>query len=190
MTAILRPGSGFVYMKVGTHAQEPLVEILRRKQKEITDAGFALWGYGGPTCHPINAVQPFARNFERRGQSIYLCMQEMTSKHFADPIRAVEMSVDGSNWSPIPPAISVKGSRYALVLKDLREETFELALSSTRVAVGNYKGKPGSSYISGRVDKACLELPEVGETTSEPGPVVRISLVAEVAPPYALFVRN
>jgi hypothetical protein len=36
-------------MKVGTHAQESLEDIIARKSKEIDDAGYAMWGYGGKT---------------------------------------------------------------------------------------------------------------------------------------------
>jgi len=50
MSSILSPGQGVLYMKVGTHAQEPLEEIIKRKTKEIEDAGYAMWGYGGSTC--------------------------------------------------------------------------------------------------------------------------------------------
>ena len=51
MTEIVIPGAGLVYMKVGTHANEPFDEIFERKRKEIEDEGFALWGYGGNTGH-------------------------------------------------------------------------------------------------------------------------------------------
>src|SRR5579864_2384933 len=101
MAPIIKPGEGLLYMKVGTHAQETLEEIIERKRKEIEDAGFALWGYGGNTCHPVSMVQPFARNYEQKAGVIYLCMQPMTSKHFALPIRASEFSRDGFTWEKI-----------------------------------------------------------------------------------------
>ena len=43
-------------------------------------------------------VHPFARDFELRGSTIYLCMQPMVSKHFAVTERAVEYSTDGVDW--------------------------------------------------------------------------------------------
>ncbi len=95
MTDIVHPGAGIVYMKVGTHARESLPDIIDRKRREIADAGYALWGYGGSTCHPLTSVQPFARDFIQRGGIIYLVMQPMESKHFAIPDRAEEFSVDG-----------------------------------------------------------------------------------------------
>jgi hypothetical protein len=61
-----------LYMKVGTHAQEELSEIIARKRREIDEAGFAMWGYGGNTCHPTSIVQPFARS---ASAPIILCMQ-------------------------------------------------------------------------------------------------------------------
>lgn len=191
MSDIIKPGSGIIFMKVGTHAQETLEDIIDRKRREIADAGFALWGYGGSTCHPVSMVQPFAKSFEKKGRAIYLCMEEMDSRHFADPIRAEQSSADGLKWEDIPPAINVRGSRYALVIKDLRDDDIELPLADTRVAVGNSEGRPGSVYISGRVDKACLEIVAAGRLD---GPGVNetkhISLVAELAAPYAVFLRN
>src|SRR5260370_25735378 len=115
MPQIIEPGAGLLYMKVGTHAKESLADIIKRKRKEIDDAGHAFWGYGGSTCHPTTMVQPFVKAYEERGGAIYLCMEPMNSNHFADPVRAEEFSVDGFRWEEIPPAINAKASRYALV---------------------------------------------------------------------------
>jgi len=188
MADILKPGQGLLYMKVGMHAQEGLEAIIERKTREIEEAGHALWGYGGSTCHPQTMVQPFAKGYERRGSRIYLCMEPMESSHFADPLRADEFSVDGLKWEEIPEAVNVLGSRYALVIKDLRKEEFELPLENTRVALGNSLGKSGSRYISGRVDKACLEMAE--KDPSVPERTVHIGLVADIVEPYAVYVRN
>lgn len=191
MSNIIQPGIGILFMKVGTHAQETLEDIIARKTKEIEDAGYAMWGYGGNTCHPQTMVQPFAHSYEERGGKIYLCMQEMDSKHFAEPIRAEQFSEDGSTWKIIPPAIRVLGSRYALVIKALRREEFELPLAKTRVAVGNSQGRMGDRYISGRVDKACLEVIEAAGPLTAPGELtIHISLIADLAAPYAVYVRG
>ena len=197
MSGIIQPGAGIVFMKVGTHAQETLEDIIKRKQREIDEAGIAMWGYGGGTCHPLTMVQPFAKAFETRGGAIYLCMEQMESRHFAEPMRAEQSSADGLTWTDIPEAIRVLGSRYALVIKDLREESFDLPLGDTKVAVGNQQGKTGNLYIRGRVDKACLEVTGAGPRPSAaPGPesgeqrVTHISLVARLEHPYAVFLRN
>jgi hypothetical protein len=189
MTKILKPGQGFLYMKVGTHAQETLEDIINRKTREIEQAGYAMWGYGGNTCHPQTMVQPFARSYEQTGNVIYLCMEEMNSKHFAEPVRADEWSADGTRWNTIPPEIGVLGSRYALLIKNLRKEEFDLSLQNTRVAIGNSTGASGSKYIKGRVDKGCLEVWENPIVVPEDKPV-HISLVAELQDPYAVFLRN
>jgi hypothetical protein len=190
MTSIVSPGAGVLFMKVGTHAQESLADIISRKTREIEEAGVAFWGYGGNTCHPQSMVQPFARSFEERGKTIYLCMQPMNSRHFAAQVRADEYSVDGINWQQIEPGISVRGSRYALVVKNLHEEEFDLPLGATRVALGNSMGASGARYISGRVDKACLEVTDDLPSAQSGGPTVRIGLVAELVEPYAVYVRN
>ena len=187
---IIKPGQGLLFMKVGTHALEGLEDIIARKTKEIENAGYALWGYGGNTCHPQTMVQPFARTYVQQGGIIFLCMQPMHSKHFAEPLRANEFSVDAINWQGIPDSINVLGSRYALAIKNLRREEFDLPLSRTRVAIGNSMGTIGSKYVSGRVDKACLELTEESKADVENNPPVRIGLVAELIEPYAVYVRN
>jgi hypothetical protein len=189
MSDILKPGQGLLYMKIGTHAREPLEEIIERKRREIEQAGFAFWGYGGGTCHPRTMVQPFAKEFERRGSTIVLCMQPMDSKHFAEPIAADLFSENGKDWKPVPAGITVTGSRYALVIRELRDEEFELPLERTRVALGNSMGAFGSKYISGRVDKACLEISDVAdpEITARS---VHIGYVADLVKPYAVLLRN
>jgi hypothetical protein len=191
MSEILAPGAGILFMKVGTHANEGLDDIVARKQAEIDEAGYALWGYGGNTCHPVTMVQPFARSAEESGGPIHLCMEPMQSNHFAVTARAEEMSADGFSWEEVPPAINVIGSRFALKVKGLHTEEFSLPLSQTAVAIGNSMGRRGDRYIKGRVDKACLEFvgPELEEPDEEERKI-EIGLVAELADPFAVFVRN
>ena len=189
MSNIITTGQAVLYMKVGTHAKESLEDIIERKTREIEESGYALWGYGGSTCHPQTMVQPFARERTRLGEPIFLIMEPMDSKHFADPIRADEMSVDGLTWETILPSINVRGSRYALVIKDLRKEEFELSLDRTEVALGNSMGTPGGKYINGRVDKACLTISDE-DSARGPQKNVRIGLVADIVEPYAVYVRN
>lgn len=190
MTDIIHPGAGVLFMKVGTHAQEGLAAIIARKTREIEAEGFGMWGYGGNTCHPSSMVQPFAEAFAERGEPIHLVMEEMDSKHFAEPLCAAEYSVDGRDWREIPARIEVRGSRFALMIRNLRQERLELPLDRTRVAVGNSMGRLGSRYISGRVDKACLEVLDKAERTNEEPRARPIHLVAELADPYAVFLRN
>jgi len=191
MASNLDPDTGILFMKVGIHAQESLEDIIARKSKEIDDHGFALWGYGGNTCHPRTMVQPFAEQFEQRGSGIVVCMERMDSRHFAPPVPAHHYSSDGTTWEKIPSGIEVRGSRYALVINNLREQDLELPLARTRVAVGLSRGRAGHDYIKGRVDKACLELHEpTGDPANEGEPKKAISLVADVCTPYAVFVKE
>jgi hypothetical protein len=178
-------------MKVGTHAQESLADIIARKTKEIERAGYAMWGYGGNTCHPRTMVQPFAEEVSKRQEPIFLCMQAMESKHWAEPLRAEEYSADGLKWERIPESIDVRGSKFALMIKGLREEEHILPLDQTRVPIGPNRGRLGSRYIQQRVDKACLEVMDQAEQTNDDVPVVaRINLVAELVEPYAVFLRD
>jgi hypothetical protein len=191
MNGIIQPGSGVLFMKVGTHANEDLDDIIKRKSREIKETGYAMWGYGGNTCHPSSMVQPFAQSFANRGQPIHLVMEQMTSNHFAEPLAAAEYSTDNINWRKIPATINVLGSRYALMIEKLQATDFMLPLDQTRVPVGPSSGRVGSKYINGRVDKACLELLENPVLLNDQPPVQKkISLVAELRAPYAVFLRN
>ena len=191
MSAIIEPGAGVLYMKVGTHAKESLEDIVERKSREIREAGYGMWGYGGNTCHPSTMVQPFAREFHAKGRRIHLVMEEMDSKHFAEPDCAAEYSVDGVEWKLVPEEIEVRGSRYALTIKNLRPDEIALPLHRTRVPVGPSTGRLGSRYVQGRVDKACLVVDPPGEGLVEEERVERgIGLVAELVEPYAVFLRN
>jgi hypothetical protein len=189
---IIRPGAGILFMKVGTHARETLADIIARKAKEIKEAGYAMWGYGGNTCHPTSMVQPFAAAWETRDSPIYLCMQDMNSRHDAEQLRASEYSVDGVSWETIPEPINVLGSRFALVIEDLRHEELTLPLASAQVAVGISKGRAATRYIKGQVDKACLEVLGATLPGLKPEEVrdVRINLVAKLKSPYAVFLRD
>lgn len=178
-------GDPILFMKVGTHANEPLEEIIERKQQEICDAGFAMWGYGGNTCHPRTMVRPFAAA-HGHGKPIRLVMEPMESKHFAEQVRADEYSPDGIQWREVPHGINVLGSRHALCIGNLRQVDLELDLAETTVAVGNSQGRSGRDYVQGRVDKACLEV--VGP--SEDSRAVKIGLVADLVAPFAVFLRN
>lgn len=191
MSDVIKPGSGILFMKVGTHAQESLDQIIGRKLKEIDLAGHTLWGYGGNTCHPTSMVQPFARSFAKRGEPIHLCMEEMVSNHFGEPLSAAEQSADGQRWERIPNEIDVRGSRYALVIEALHQDRFLLPLERTRVPVGPSSGRLGSRYVKGKVDKACLEVLAEAERVNEEDRNERpIRFVATLRPPYAVFLRN
>ena len=187
----VRSGEGVLFMKIGAHAREALADIIARKLEEIRRTGFGMWGYGGNTCHPTSMVQPFAHSFAQRGQTIHLWMQEMKSNHFAEPSAAAEYSTDGIIWQKIPDTIEVRGSRYALIIDSLSEERFSLPLDQTQVSVGRSKGRLGSKYVQGRVDKACLELVDAPQLPNQGNPVTaQINLVAKLRDPYAVFLRG
>lgn len=183
----LSNGMPFVYMKVGIHARESLADIIKRKREEIAKAGVAFWGYGGNTCHPLNAVQPFAKAAIEKGNTVHLLMQEINSNHLAAPVRAKSYSTDGIKYVSVPPAINVLGSRYALVLKSLDEIDLDLALRDTQVGIGRFLGSPGEGYIRGRVDKACLVFsPGKGDSRAEK---ISLKLAAQLAEPYAVLLK-
>ena len=183
----LVPGDLFLYMKVGVHASESLEDIIKRKRAEIKEAGVAFWGYGGSSCHPFNAVQPFVKQVTSKGTTVRLLMQEITSRHFAEG-EAKEYSSDGKTYQPVPKGVRVLGSRYALVLSSLDEIDLDIALTHTKVGVGAKAGACGATYIRGHVDKACL----IFEPTLQaqgPSATINLALAANLAAPYAVVLK-
>lgn len=189
MTIALTPGTGIFFMRVGTHAEEPLDRIVERKLKEIDRTGHAFWGYGGNTCHPTSIVQPFAEQLGKGG-SIPLYLEEMESHHFGLTELAAEYSIDGVVWQAIPSEIEVRGSRYALVISNLRIVKETLPLEQTEVAIGPSQGRNGSRYLKDpKVDKACLAVlpPERAGSDKDHR---KITLMADIVEPYAVFLRD
>ena len=89
------------------------------------------------------------------------------------------MSAPGRRWANGP--ISESSATVAS----------SITLDQTRVPVGPSMGRVGSRYLRGQVDKACLEILDRPEAVNEGDPKeIEISLVAELAPPYAVFLRN
>jgi hypothetical protein len=191
MTSEIINKAGLIFMKVGLHAQESIDDIIRRKQSEFEKAGSIFWGYGGNTCHPLNMVQPFAKNVEENGNQVLIVMQKMDSKHSAPPEIAKEYSDDGVDWQPIPKGIEVRGSRYALILDELRSEEFELNLNELQVGVGPSRGRKGNDYLKGQVDKGCfVHTPQNSLMPTSEQRIVSIGLVARVKSPYAVILRS
>ncbi|MDF2462789.1 MAG: hypothetical protein K0Q43_1024 [Ramlibacter sp.] len=188
MALKLEPGDPFIFMKVGVHAREPLKDIIERKRKEIANAGVSFWGYGGGTCHPLTAVQPFVKEYVNNGLNVHLLMQEITSNHWAPPVRAEESSADGVRWEKIHPDINVTGSRYALVIDSLDLIEEPISLDQAAVGVGRLKGSKADSYIRGHVDKACLVYAP-GETKPDAQSIV-LRLAARVVAPYAVLLKQ
>ncbi|MEH1907692.1 hypothetical protein [Nostoc sp.] len=183
--------AGLIFMKVGLHAQESIEDIIQRKQREFEEAGSIFWGYGGNTCHPLSMVQPFAKQVEKSGNEVLIVMQKMNSKHAAPPEIAKQYSDDGVNWQPIPKGIEVRGSRYALVLDQLRVEEFDVDLGELEVGVGPSRGRKADEYLLGRADKGCFFYqPRNMPVTQHEQVLKRIGLVAHVKAPYAVFLKN
>lgn len=183
--------SGLIFMKVGLHAQESIEDIVKRKQREFEETGSIFWGYGGNTCHPFNMVQPFAKEVEQSGNQVLIVMQKMNSKHAAPPEVAKQYSDDGVNWQPIPKGIEVRGSRYAMVLDELRVEEFDLDLGELQVGVGPSRGRKGDQYLMGRVDKGCfIYTPQQASVTQNKQTATPIGLVARVKAPYAVLLKT
>lgn len=182
--------SAFIFMKVGNHAGEPFEAILRRKNEEYKRTGRIFWGYGGSACHPLNQVQPFMRMYEPQNGSVYVLMQEMDSRANPALLPAKQYSVNGTDWEPIPEGINVLGSRYALVLDEIKPADFEIDPQEYIIGAGPSEGKIAGDYMRGHIDKACLVKAEPGTSGIAAGKRRRIKYAAKLLSPYAVLVRS
>lgn len=185
-----KPKNNFVFMKVGKHSGEEFESILDRKASELKKTGSIWWGYGGPTLHPIKAVQPFADQVAESGQDLILYMQIIESGHEDTGAVAVEYSDDGLTWSRVPKGIEVRGSRYALIIDEITAGTLDdpIDMRDYRVGTGPSEGRVAAEYLVGRVDKGCFSRaprPNVPIVERE----LRVDFQAQIKKPYAVLLR-
>ena len=182
--------NAFIFMRVGNHAGESFEDILKRKQRELDDAGMIFWGYGGNTLHPTKHVQPFVDLYLREEGSIQILMQSIDSKAGPAILPATEYSVDGDNWEPLPSGIVVTGSKYAIVLDEIKPGQLDLDLTRFEVGVGPSRGRNAADYLKWRVDKGCLVGSHSKDTEPEVNrPPISIGFQARLLEPYAVFLR-
>ena len=116
-------------------------------------------------------------------------MEEIISRHPYTEVFATHYSSDGIIWNEIPDGVQVRGSRYALVLDELKEESLNIDLRDYRVGAGPSEGALAAGYIRGRVDKGCLErTAEPGD--SEASKIIRVHHAATVKEPYAVLLKS
>lgn len=180
----------FIFMKVGDHAGETFEQIMARKMAERDAAGMIFWGYGGAACHPISQVQPFLRLKVQEGEPPVLLMHGVRSNADQDQFPAEEYSEDGVNWRKIPKGIRVTGSRFALVLDEIRPVDFNVDVRGYEVGIGPSRGKLADQYLLGRTDKACLTQ-TAGRVAGIPDErlIKRIDYLAPLQEPYAVMLR-
>jgi hypothetical protein len=172
-------------MKVGVHGGERLETIVERKRREDEEHGYFLWGYGGALCHPEHQVKVLAQSARLAGSPLWLLMIPTASRHLAreDEV-ASRFASERGGWEPLAETQNVRASRYALVCHGLEECELRVDLGAYMVAVGPSRTTPVSSYLRGRVDKACAErAAHAGEESS-----VRVRLLARLVQPYAVYV--
>jgi len=192
-TAEISPlsSNAFLFMKVGNHAGETFDDIIARKMKEREAAGKMFWGYGGSACHPLTQVRPFVDILRRSGQVTTLVMQYISSNMDQDLHPATEFSKDGVNWEKIPDGICVTGSKYAMVLDEIKPGEFIFEPSNFEIGVGPSRGKSADKYLQGRTDKACLMRREGFDVdrVATPESAKIVTHQAKLLDPYAVMLR-
>ena len=182
-----------ILMKVGYQTGETLSQIVARKSQEELDTGSIFWGYGGKVCHPLKQIRPFATEIEKAGGRLSLVMIETSSKFDSWRKPALEYSIDNRHieWQPIPKGISVTGSEFAIVCKNLqRVSELHLDLSIYNVGIGQRRNTPLEDYFKGRTDKACASRNNPSELMrTNTRPPIKIAYIADIIEPYAVMLR-
>jgi len=181
-----------VFMKLGYHAKQDKVSIIERKKLEFKKAGVMFWGYGGTACHPEMQVQQFVKDMHLQERKVFLAMSFTKSKPGMDNKSSLRYSVDKLNWNNVPDGIEVTGSKHAIICSELINCDINIDLNHYKVAIGASKGRKASDYIKGQSDKGCLA--NSNDDPSDPSQiiksnVVKISLLAEIVEPYAVFMQ-
>ncbi len=191
----------FIFTKVGTYEGECLNCILERKRRGLKEARLKearriYWGYGGigrGPLHPTNQVQPFVEEWSDSIEVLMGPIEANTNIHPAGecPVPntplASEFSVDEENWESLPSGVFVSGSRWALVLDEIRPCDLELDLRDYVVGIGDKKGTPATEYLKGQTSKGAL----VKANSMNPGRAVQalVAYRARLICPYAVFLE-
>ena len=197
----------FIMMKAGSHEDECLDCILKRKQRELNKVKVIYWGYGGNRLLP-KRVQCFAKQWDKRQDSIQLLMpltrkeerarsqrekRTESANHQCQPkidLRAHKYSKDKKNWEPVDEKINVPVSKYALVLDEIKPCHLKLDRQMFDVDLGSGKRRHAAEY-GGKdwFDHVCLV--EAGSTYDGPDApeTTTIAYQASLLPPYAVFLQ-
>lgn len=183
----LIPARTCVFMKVGSHGNEDFQEIIERKIKEQETAGFMLWGYSGILLK-AKPVADFLKSRWGLGERLLLLMVETSSPFKNSPVESTAFSIDGHTWYHLPEGVATRGCNKAIVCDKLTEVDISVDLSLYKIAVGPSSGKALSSYLRYRTDKACAIFS--GPSLDIPVNWAVINWVAEIVPPFALYLNN
>ena len=115
-----------------------------------------------------------------------MVMEPIDSRADPDILPAQEYSIDGIYWRPLPSGIVVTGSRYAVVLDEIKPGQLDLDLAMFEVGVGPSRGRNAAGYVQGRVDKGCFVATEARVATSN---IRKVQVQSRVVEPYAVMLR-
>jgi hypothetical protein len=178
-----------IFMKVGPHSGDALDTIIQMKFDEERKIGKFYWGYSGSLCHPI-IVRGFIEESKKSNRSVSLLFSQTASKYHPPHFRKVrEYSEDSQTWHELPAGVHLWNCQYAIVGKELKELTASIRLADYVVGTGNFRGRPMSRYIRGRVSKACAFLGTTPRHRKVRSGDTGIQYHARVVSPYCVYVR-
>lgn len=190
MPGLLEPPA-FVWCIAGPHVGETLIDIVARKQRDIERFGWCLWAYGGMgNVHPETEVRRLAREYAP-GTILPLFMPDTGKKYPENgvPFTTYRRSRD-AEIQELPTGMSrATGGRSSRAFWVTSLQWSDDA----SVDVGHYVApysrrgpQPLSEYLKGSHGRACAAL------VADPQGSVqrRVHVVAELRPPYAVFLAR
>ena len=200
----------FIFMKVGPYGVECLERIVERKNCEQEKVEKMFWGYGKTGgLHPTNQVQPFAKKWLKKQDSIEVLMERTPSNPKSldyDGSQKKNLrkkhSVDEKKWCRVSPEIRTDSMR-ALVLDEIKACHMHIDLRDYKVVTDPdtdpSKGKDAIDYLAfrgmkkltgktRRTDKGCLV-----KAKSRKGRISEVQICityrAYLKSPYAVFLE-
>ena len=190
MSSLLDPAA-FVWCIAGPHIGETLVDIVERKRRDIEHFGWCLWAYGGlGNAHPETEVRRLAEEYAG-GEALSLLMPD-TGKKYPDngmPFTAYRHR-RADEAVGIPDGMSpVTGGRSSWGFWVTSLDWSDDAVIDVGQYVAPYARRgpqPLHEYLKGSHGRACAARDANADTRLER----RVHVVAQLAPPYAVFLSR
>ncbi len=162
-----------IYMSIGTHANEPINEIMDRKEKEIEDCDFGLWAYSSPIAEKIDS---FCENED----AIYVVMTDTGKPTKGEVVEAKYYKENNnSEKKEIPYKMKVTYSRKSKARALVVEKYFKINDEDNMLIKSDYERR---EYFNG------FELLEKKQESSKRR-TCKIVYVAKLKYPFSVYIK-
>lgn len=176
-----------IVMKVGPHSNMSLSEIISSKETEEAIHGVHFWGYSGSLCQP-KPTQAFCKwAKEKYGENPAIVLLETKSSYASTIGFITQYSTDNKKFNPFEAPVQLQGAQFSFVACGLKE-TKTFCMSQYNVYGGKNSGKPLTSHLRYRVNKAFATLSE--ESDANETIEYTTAIIATLVEPYAIWLKE